>query len=160
LGGATLARLVEMQLRPPAQRTGADLVGALDQVQAAAPVAGPVRGPARAYLSRQSYVHAVCWIGACLAEALHYAHERGLVHLDLKPSNVLLAADGQPLLLDFHLAREPVRPGAPAPEWFGGTEGYMSPEQHQALTAMKKRQPIGVRVDGRSDLYSLGVVLY
>ena len=60
-----------------------------------------------------------------MANALQYAHERGFVHLDLKPSNVLLAADGQPLILDFHPARGPLPAGEPAPEWFGGTPDHM-----------------------------------
>ena len=58
---------------------------------------------------------AVCWVGACLADALQYAHDRGLLHLDLKPSNVLLAADGTPMLLDFHLAQAAARGRRPGP---------------------------------------------
>src|SRR5262249_50889713 len=100
----------------------------------------------------------VCWIGACLAHALHYAHDHGLVHLDLKPSNLLLAADGQPSILDFHLAHAPCRAGDPVPEWFGGTPGYMSPEQEAALAAARDGQPVPAAVDGRSDIYSLGLV--
>jgi tetratricopeptide (TPR) repeat protein len=105
-------------------------------------------------------VQAVCRIGACLADALQYAHERGLVHLDLKPSNVLLAADGTPMVLDFHLAREPLRADGAPPPWLGGTAGYMSPEQQAALRAVQHGRPAPRPVDGRSDVYSLGVVLY
>src|SRR5262249_45117600 len=92
-------------------------------------------------------------------EALQYAHERGLLHLDLKPSNVLLAADGTPMLLDFHLARGPVPCGAPAPPWMGGTPGYLSPEQRAAMDAVADRRPVPAAVDGRSDVYSLALVL-
>jgi serine/threonine protein kinase/tetratricopeptide (TPR) repeat protein len=161
LGGTTLARLLTLlHARPAGRRCGKDLVNLLDEAQASAPLPWPANGPARQFLTQASYVQAVCWIGACLADALHYAHERGLVHLDLKPANVLLAADGQPMLLDFHLAREPVRPGEAAPERLGGTPGYMSPEQQAALGAVRTGQPVAVAVDSRSDLYSLGLLLY
>jgi serine/threonine protein kinase/Flp pilus assembly protein TadD len=161
LGGTALSQLLEgLRPWPLGQRTGQDLLRLVDQIQATIPLAFPSAGPARQFFARASYVEAVCWMGVCLAEALHYAHERGLVHLDLKPSNVLVAADGQPLLLDFHLAREPLRAGAPAPEWFGGTSGYMSPEQKAAMSATYECQPIPLAVDGRSDVYSLGLLLY
>jgi len=114
----------------------------------------------RQILAGASYVQAVCWIGACLADALQYAHERGLLHLDVKPSNVLLAADGQPMLLDFHLAREPIPLDGAQPTWLGGTAGYMSPEQQAALRAIEQGRSVVLPVDGRSDVYSLGVVLY
>jgi tetratricopeptide (TPR) repeat protein len=160
-GGATLAQLLEaLAPLPPARRTGQDLLEALDRVQAAVPLMAPARGPARLSLARASYVRAVCWVGACLADALQYAHERGLVHLDLKPSNVLLAADGQPMLLDFHLAREPLRPDDEGPPWLGGTVGYMSPEQQAAVSAAGQGRKVTVAVDGRSDIHSLGVLLY
>jgi serine/threonine protein kinase/tetratricopeptide (TPR) repeat protein len=159
-GGATLAQLLAaLRDRPPARRTGQDLLDALDRVQAAAPPAAPGEGPARQVLARASYVQGLCWVGACLADGLQYAHERGLVHLDLKPSNVLLAADGQPMLLDFHLAREPVRPDGEGPSWLGGTPGYMSPEQRAAVLAVQQGRPVPRAVDGRSDVYSLGIVL-
>src|SRR5687768_5888968 len=111
-------------------------------------------------LAHVSYVQAVCWITACLADALQFAHERGLVHLDLKPSNVLLAADGQPMLLDFHLAREPVRPHGPRAEGFGGTPPYMPAEQEAALRSLRDGRPVEVTVDGRADIYALGAMLY
>src|SRR5262245_18835141 len=75
-------------------------------------------------------------------------------------SNILLAAVGQPILLDFHLARAPFSPGEPAPEWLGGTPGYMAPEQEQAIAAVREGRPVPARVDGRADVYSLGMVLY
>src|SRR5205807_7577943 len=119
----------------------------------------PAHGPARVLLRRSSWVEAVCWVGACLAEALDDAHQRGLVHLDLKPSNVLLASDGQPLLLDFHLAREPLEAGKPAPAWFGGTPAYMAPEQRLAWKAVEMAQLLPSAVDGRADVYALGLLL-
>ncbi len=85
-----------------------------------------------------------------LADALGYAHARGLVHRDIKPSNVLVDAGGHCLLTDFGLAR--MLEGSVNLTASGailGTPAYMSPEQGQG-------QPL----DARSDLYSLGVVLY
>jgi serine/threonine protein kinase/tetratricopeptide (TPR) repeat protein len=159
-GGATLAELLgQLQDRPPGQRSGRDLLDALGQVEAAAPVSLSVDRPACRFLARASYVQAICWLGACLADALQYAQERGLVHLDIKPSNVLLAADGQPMLLDFHLARAPLSAGASPPAWLGGTPGYMAPEQVAAVRAVAECRPVPAAIDGRTDLYALGRLL-
>ncbi len=158
-GGATLARLLDcLREVPPPQRSGRLLVETLDRLVRESPLPLPGHGP-RETLLRMSYEEALCWIGLCLAEALHYAHERGLVHLDLKPSNVLLAADGQPLLLDFHLALHPVRVGQVIPEGMGGTLDYMSPEQRAAYFATRRGLAVPARVDRRSDVYSLGRLL-
>jgi eukaryotic-like serine/threonine-protein kinase len=95
-------------------------------------------------------------LGVQLASALHYAHAAGIVHRDLKPSNILLAADGRTAkLLDFGVARMDRDAGGEeelARTQFGqlmGTPRYMSPEQ-----------ALGKPLDHRSDLFSLGVVLY
>ena len=188
-GGASLARLLElMQSSEVSRRTGRDLLAALDRVtdEQAAFVSEdligsrevtertdnsatasrddharrPSSAAVRRLFSRSSYAQAICWIGACLADALQYAHERGLLHLDLKPSNVLLAADGQPMLLDFHLAREPVDPHDMRVPRLGGTTGFMSPEHAAALQAVQRGRPVTTPVDARADIYSLGVVLY
>src|SRR5207244_3327199 len=54
----------------------------------------------------------------------------------------------------------PIHPDADGPPWLGGTYGYMSPEQEAALRAVQQGRPVPLPVDGRSDVYSLGVVLY
>ncbi|WP_374408450.1 protein kinase [Pelagerythrobacter sp.] len=93
-------------------------------------------------------------IAVQLADALAYAHRSGVIHRDIKPSNILISADGRTAkLLDFGVARVgEADPEALAKTQVGqlvGTPRYMSPEQ-----------ALGLPVDARSDLFSLGVVLY
>jgi serine/threonine protein kinase/Tfp pilus assembly protein PilF len=162
-GGGTLDRIwARLRLRPPSLRTGGALVDALEEVHKGV---GDTRGivvggPVCELLARSSYTRAICWIGACLAEALQYAHERGLVHLDVKPSNILVAADGQPMLLDFHLARAPIPANGPPPLLLGGTPAYMAPEQRLMVDALRSRIAVRQAIDGRADIYALALVLY
>lgn len=165
-GRATLASLLELlKDTPPHDRTGRHVVEAIDRLSRTDEKDmetgnAPAEAAARQMLEHVSFVQAMCWIAACLADALQFAHERGVVHLDLKPSNVLLGSDGQPMLLDFHLAREPLQPGGEPPDNFGGTPHYMPPEQLDALQALREGAPITQPVDGRADVFALGVMLY
>ena len=151
-GGVTLDRVLSRL--PACALTGASLLAGLPDVDEPA-----ARGPAWEALAGAPFAAAVCHIGVCLADALRYAHERGLLHLDVKPSNVLLAADGTPMLLDFHLAQAPLAAGAGSPPWLGGTPGYLPPEQTAAAEAVKRGAPIPTALDARADVYALGVVL-
>jgi serine/threonine-protein kinase len=87
-----------------------------------------------------------------VALAVHYAHEQGVIHRDLKPGNIMIAADGRPFVLDFGLAhlqeagREQSREGLVA-----GTAAYMSPEQARGDASARERG---------TDVYSLGATLY
>jgi serine/threonine-protein kinase len=84
------------------------------------------------------------------ARALDYVHWRGILHRDIKPANVMLTTSGVVKLMDFGIAADPSFPGDLTETGTGlGTPSYMSPEQI-----------LGDRLDFRSDLFSLGVVLY
>ncbi|MGH7140843.1 MAG: serine/threonine-protein kinase, partial [Pirellulales bacterium] len=160
VGGASVAAiLAAMKPCHIAERTGKTFAEALVRCHGETTPAANLGGPALDFLNQASYVEAVCWIGACLAEALHFAHQRGLVHFDIKPSNLLLAGDGQPMLLDFHLARGPIAAHGATPEWIGGTRPYMPPEQAAALAALRDGHAIESGVDRRADIYALAIVL-
>ena len=89
---------------------------------------------------------------ARIADALDHAHENGVVHRDLKPANIMIDADGQPHVMDFGLAKREVGEITMTMEGqILGTPAYMSPEQASGGAHA---------VDRRTDVYSLGVILY
>jgi serine/threonine-protein kinase len=84
-----------------------------------------------------------------IAEALDYAHRQQIIHRDLKPANILLTEDGRVKITDFGIAKIAAREGAARTVAIMGTPAYMSPEQ-----------VTGGEVDARSDVFSLGILLY
>ncbi len=86
---------------------------------------------------------------ARIADAVHYAHKRGLIHRDIKPSNIFLTRDMRPKVLDFGVAMPRSQADPLGRSRLVGTPNYMSPEQAQ-----------GLPLDARSDVFSLGAILY
>ncbi len=91
----------------------------------------------------------VARLGIEVADALSAAHARGVLHLDIKPENLLLDGDGHAFVADFGISRVAAAADATPDGTSSGTPHYMSPEQ-----------VAGDRLDGRADVYALGVVLY
>jgi serine/threonine protein kinase len=151
LGSATLIDVLDRCSRARPAHARAILEAVADGVPAEARAGG--REPVPLLLTG-SFVEGVVWIACQLADALQHIHELGIYHCDLKPSNVLMTPEGQPMLLDFNLCEDQhVRGTLP-----GGTPPYMSPEQLAAV-GKEPGTPLPA-VDGRSDLFSLGVMLY
>lgn len=88
-------------------------------------------------------------IVAAVANALDYAHQRGMVHRDIKPANIMFTQDNEVILMDFGIAKMVNVAGLTASGAMVGTPAYMAPEQG-----------LGQAGDERADIYSLGVVLY
>jgi serine/threonine protein kinase/tetratricopeptide (TPR) repeat protein len=140
---------------PTASSSGG--ASAPDLAQTGPYVQGASASPSTAGLSSSSlgsgsgYFDTVARMIAEVADGLEYAHQEGVVHRDMKPSNLLLSPAGRLSVNDFGLARMLEQPGMTMTGEFVGTPAYMSPEQ---ITA--GRTPL----DHRTDIYSLGATLY
>ena len=101
--------------------------------------------------TQRNYVHEALRMFVMIAEALHFAHEKGVIHRDIKPSNLLMAPNGRLLIADFGLAKIGDARSITRTGDLLGSPSYMSPEQ-----TMSRRCP----VDHRTDIWSMAVTLY
>jgi serine/threonine protein kinase len=152
------------QMRAAASTTGTDSTASRDgsvlspdlaqtgpYVEGAS-ISGSTSGVSSSSLgSGSGYFDTVARRIAEVADALHHAHQQGVIHRDMKPSNLLLSSAGNLSINDFGLARMLEQPGMTMTGEFVGTPAYMSPEQ---ITA--GRAPL----NHRTDIYSLGATLY
>ncbi len=159
VAGATLQEVLDALAEvPPAARSGQKLLDAVDRLVAQPAAFDPAALRNRELLSRLGWAETVCWIGARLAEALDFAHSRGVIHRDIKPGNIMLNQYGRPLLVDFNLAFQPLDASATG-DRLGGTLAYMAPEHLERISRPDAEFPKGT-VAQAADIYSLGVVLY
>ncbi|HMC11790.1 MAG TPA: serine/threonine-protein kinase, partial [Pirellulaceae bacterium] len=157
--GGTLAEVVKLvRATPPAARNGSLLITAVNDAVERSGAAGSDNTRLQRRLAAAGWPETVCRIGIQLAHALDHAHRQGVLHRDVKPANVLLAADGSPKLADFNISFCSQLDGASPAAYFGGSLAYMSPEQIEACNPVHERQPQDL--DGRSDLFALAVVLW
>jgi tetratricopeptide (TPR) repeat protein len=148
LGGSNLCHLLD-RVAAGLPTTAEVVQRAIDETRSSGEPVLPKR-----WTRRENYVDAVAEIGEQLADGLASIHAQGICHRDLKPSNVLLAADGRAMLLDFNLSFD----AQASEQRLGGTLPYMSPEHLRATDPHLAADPAAV--DARSDLFSLGVLLY
>ncbi|MEM7205759.1 MAG: serine/threonine-protein kinase [Planctomycetota bacterium] len=155
--GVSLDRILG-QLRksgPARNATGRQFEATARKLLPPAPAAGlresAARAPGPDPVWHPNHLRLVLRLTIQIADALHYAHERGVVHRDVKPANVLLRRDGTTALTDFGLARQCAQSALTATGDCLGTPYYSAPEQmdgrHRA-------------VDHRADVFSLGVLLF
>ncbi len=175
-GGATLADVLENYHRLPprlAWSTGSAWKEALTRAESKRKVPPVVRLPESeldrdepeltwdfpGVLDHDDPTRVAAGMMARLAEALHYARTRGIVHGDLKPSNILITSDGRPMLLDFNLGQDDNALADPEQaRRGGGTLMYLAPERLEALLDPHDR-PTTLDQLHAADIYSFGLVL-
>ena len=154
-GRSTLADLVEIAFKSGCPRTEAPIAEAANRwyEENAPQRKGPTWLPRR--FKFDTYIDAVLRIAVQIADALALAHDKRILHGDLKPSNVLLTPQAQPLLLDFNLSHD-FSAGTRA---CGGTLPYMPPE-HLRMLRDSSDNAYDLEFTSASDIYSFGALVY
>jgi serine/threonine protein kinase len=157
--GTTLERVLRaLEQRPRSEWSGRAILNAIDSLSTHSAMFDPGALQDREFLGACSFVEAVSWIGTRLAQALAHAHSQGVLHRDIKPANILLNLYGRPFLADFNVSLDSRQVLERGRESLGGTIAYMAPEHLDAFNPQTGTP--AEAVDRRSDIYSLGIVLY
>lgn len=157
VSGGTLHSVVKAA-RDSSDRTGAVLAECISDALSATGLMSSADISLKNGLESRSWAEVTCQLGIELAQALHYAHEQGILHRDVKPANVLLEANGSARLADFNISFSSAVEGDTAAASFGGSLAYMSPEQLDAFHPDHDTRPDDL--DPRCDIYSLGILLW
>ncbi|GAB5402335.1 MAG: serine/threonine-protein kinase [Aureliella sp.] len=161
LAGGTLAECVKRrreQALPASELSGQILLDAIDKSLLDASQSVPEQSSVREQVAEMTWPETVAWIGVQLADGLGYASSKGVLHRDVKPANILLSGEAIPKLADFNVSCTGLSGRAGAAAYFGGSLAYMSPEQLDVANPMSEVE--AASLDGRSDLYALGIVLW
>ena len=155
--GTTLKEIIARAAAIPAsKRRGVNLLPALSDGGFPSLVLSPAMQQERERFARLSYHDAVFRIAIQLTSALAVAHARGILHLDIKPANILINQAGRPLLADFNLAINASL--LEHAHGIGGTLLYMAPEHLDACNPNDPTPPQAI--NERSDCYSLALVIF
>jgi serine/threonine protein kinase len=140
---------------PPATWRGSDVLAIIDTNAALPTALDPAALRDREAMGGMDDVETTAWMGSRLAEALDFAHQRGVLHRDIKPANILVSPYGRPMLADFNISSQQVEDEKS--EMFGGTIAYMAPEHLDAFNPGEETTEAAVST--QADIYSLGMVL-
>jgi serine/threonine protein kinase len=154
-GGTLLDVLREVLNLPEENLCGRLFVECVDQAITASGGSPSFESMIRKEFENASWEQTICRIGYSLANALAYAHGKGVLHRDIKPANVLVGSDCVVKLADFNISSAETVIGESK---FGGSLAYMSPEQIRAFN--RDDEFSSEQLNEKADLYSLGVMLY